>query len=121
MKKTTWPGNWKVACDVCGFWFPSGEMQHRWDGLVVCHKDFETRHPQTLIKIRGEEAVPAFVRKDPEDTYVFKCDLISVQCRAEYATAGCATVGVDYSNLDIDYTAAYPNMVFADYAVSEQT
>jgi len=114
MRKTTWPGNWKVACDVCGFWFPSGDMQNRWDGLVVCHKDFETRHPQTLIKIRGEKAVPTFIRKDAEDIFVFSCDLISQQARADYATAGCARVGVYYAETPIEYNGAFPNFTFAN-------
>jgi hypothetical protein len=90
MRKTTWPGNWKVACDVCGFWFPREDIQTRWDGLVVCSKDFETRHPQTLIKIRGEHAVPDIIRKDGTDTFQGTCDVATSSGYADLAVANCA-------------------------------
>lgn len=93
MKKTTWPGNWKVVCDVCGFWFPSGETKERWDGLRVCEKDWETRHPQTLLRVNGEQAVPAFIRKEPEPTFAAVCDIVSSSGYASMATAGCAQAG----------------------------
>jgi hypothetical protein len=89
MKKTTWPGNWKVACDVCGMWFPSGEMQKRWDGLVVCHKDFETRHPSTLYNYKGHVSVPSFIRKDPVDQFVFVCTIQTNSAYADMGTADC--------------------------------
>ena len=91
MKTTKWPGNWKVACHVCGMWFPSSEIKKRWDGLLVCDKDWETRHPQTLIKIRGETAVPAFVSKDPNpDTFVHYCTIEGTHAYVDMATADCA-------------------------------
>lgn len=68
-KKGKWPGTWAVICQSCGFRFPSNEIKQRWDGLLVCDKDFEPRHPQTLIRIPTETAVPTFVSK-PEDVYV---------------------------------------------------
>ena len=93
MKKTTWPGNWKVTCQVCGFWYPSSEIKKRWDGVLTCPKDYETRHPQTLIKVRGERAFPSFVSKDGVDQYVGVCDLWSSSAYAGYASAGCAMAG----------------------------
>jgi hypothetical protein len=94
MKKTRWPGNWKVACHVCGFWYPSGEIKKRWDGLLVCEKDYETRHPQTLLKVRGEHAFPSFVSKDASpDEYVNICNIITSSPYVSLATVGCSTVG----------------------------
>lgn len=89
MRKAKWPGEWKVVCHVCGFWFPSGDILKRWDGLYVCHKDYETRHPQTLIKIRGETAVPAFVSSEPEATFVTYCDINGNSAFADMGTADC--------------------------------
>jgi len=90
MKKTKWPGNWKVACHVCGFWFPSDEIKKRWDGLLVCHKDYETRHPQTLIKIRGEKSVPDFVSKDVDpNNFVLVCGVDGITAHADIGTADC--------------------------------
>ena len=91
MKKTKWPGNWKVACHVCGFWFPSSEIKRRWDGVLTCEKDWETRHPQTLLKVREETAVPTFVSKDSSpDNFINYCSVENQSCYAGLATAGCA-------------------------------
>lgn len=94
MKKTTWPGNWKVTCHVCGFWYPSSEIQKRWDGVLVCPKDYELRHPQTLIKVRGERAFPTFVSKDlsPDPTTGI-CYVDTASSYAGLGTAGCMMAG----------------------------
>lgn len=93
MKKTTWPGNWKVVCDVCGFWYPSGEVLKRWDGLIVCKKDWEPRHPADFFKVKSEKAVPAFVRKDPPDQYTEVCDVVSSSAYVSMGAAGCLKAG----------------------------
>lgn len=94
MKKTKWPGNWKVACHVCGWWYPSSEIKRRWDGVLVCPNDYETRHPQTLIRINGEKAVPTFVSKDASpDTFAVFCSLEAQSCYSGLATSGCARSG----------------------------
>ncbi len=101
MRKAKWPGNWKVACHVCGFWFPSEDIVKRWDGLFVCHKDWEPRHPQTLIKIRSESAVPAFVSKDASpDQFVTGaiCNITTMSGYADLGVADCAKAdGTTYS------------------------
>jgi len=90
MKKTTWPGNWKVTCMLCGSWFPSSEIKKRWDGLYVCKHDFEPRHPQTLIKISPETSVPDFVSKDVyPDIYTLVCGVDGVSAFADMGTADC--------------------------------
>jgi len=90
MKKTKWPGNWKVVCDVCGFWFPSSEIKKRWDGLMVCSKDFEARHPQTLYNYRHHTSVPTFVRKEPTETFVHVCTIQGSSGYADMGEADCA-------------------------------
>lgn len=103
MKKTNWPGNWKVCCHVCGFWFPSGEIKKRWDGLLVCSKDYEARHPQEFLRVPPERIVPAFVSpKEPEmfvgpayDNPLFgECNLLNSRGIADIGVAGCMTPGV---------------------------
>lgn len=102
MKKTTWPGNWKVTCHVCGFWYPSDEIRKRWDGVLVCPKDYETRHPQTLIKIRGERAFPSFVSKDlSPDTEVAYCDIVTSSAYTGLGTAGCMQAGNTFYSYDL--------------------
>lgn len=91
MKKTKWPGNWKVTCHVCGMWYPSSEIRKRWDGLLVCDKDFETRHPQTLIKLRTEKIAAPFISKDASpDSFVLLCTLEGRSGFADLGTADCA-------------------------------
>jgi hypothetical protein len=86
--KGRWPGTWAAHCDVCGFRFPSNKLMKRWDGAMTCEKDYETRHPQTLIKIRGETAVPDFTRHNPQ-IFVQFCDIFGVTAYADMGTADC--------------------------------
>ena len=77
-------------------WFPSSEIKHRWDGLLVCSKDWETRHPQTLIRIKGETAFPSFVSKDKSpDEFVLVCGIDGVSGFADLGTADCAQADKD--------------------------
>lgn len=48
-----------VYCDVCGFQYKRSECLKRWDGRLVCKKDFELRHPQDFLKPKAEnQSVP---------------------------------------------------------------
>jgi len=55
-------GTWNVLCDVCGFKFKAFELRKRWDGYMVCSKDFEERQPQDLIRLPRERQAPPWVR-----------------------------------------------------------
>lgn len=68
--KGKWPGTWASICDVCGFRFPSDKLKDRWDGLKVCHNDWESRHPQDFIRIREEKIAPDWVRPVAPDNFV---------------------------------------------------
>lgn len=70
MRKPIWPGEWKCVCDTCGFQYPSSEMRKRWDGAMVCQKDWEPRHPQTFLRLKGEHQTPPFVRNETDDVFV---------------------------------------------------
>lgn len=64
------PGDWNAVCDVCGFEYKASELKDRWDGLKVCDKDWETRHPMDFIKApRGEKPLP-WTRPEPTDQFV---------------------------------------------------
>lgn len=90
MKKARWPGEWKVVCQVCGFWYPSGDIKKRWDNLLVCKKDFETRHPQDFLRAKPERITPPFVSSEPADTFVHLCTIESQSAYADMGTADCA-------------------------------
>ena len=96
MKKIGWPGKgYKFACHRCGFWFPSTEIRKEWTGLSVCSPCWETRHEQTLIKIRGERAFPEVVSKDGTDTFVQACDVVTSSGYTGLGTTDCMKVGND--------------------------
>lgn len=86
--KGKWPGNWATNCDVCGFRFPSNKLKRRWDGAMTCADDWETRHPQTLIKIRGETAVPTYTRHN-SDNELLICDIVTSSAYADLGVADC--------------------------------
>jgi len=62
--------SWKAICDVCGFEFYNYEIKDRWDGLKVCDKDWETRHPMDFLRTKKEESqVLPWTRPEPADIY----------------------------------------------------
>lgn len=63
-------GEWTVYCQVCGKSLFASEAQKRWDGLIVCSDDYETRHPQDLIKVRHEDQSVPFSRPRKTPIYV---------------------------------------------------
>ncbi len=63
-------GDSKAVCDVCGFHFKQSELRKRWDGAMTCSKDNEPRHPQDLIKARGERNNVKDARVEPAYRYL---------------------------------------------------
>jgi hypothetical protein len=63
------PHEWNVICDVCGFKYKASQLKKRWDGLMVCDKDWETRHPQELIRTPTEKPV-LWTRPEGVDVFV---------------------------------------------------
>lgn len=59
-------GDWNFICDVCGFKFKASQGRKRWDGVYVCQKDFEFRHPQE--KRRGIKDTQNVEWTRPEDS-----------------------------------------------------
>lgn len=59
-------GDSNSLCDCCGFKFKHSQLRKRWDGAMVCSKDWEPRHPQDSIKIRGERNNIRDARPEPE-------------------------------------------------------
>lgn len=117
--KGKWPGTWAVNCDVCGFRFPSDKLIKRWDGAMVCKEDWETRHPQTLIRIHGEKAHPTYTRHNPVN-YLYVCTPWGSSPMANYGAAGCMVVG-GISNINVLYDAMAPTRCIAGIAIASQT
>lgn len=102
-------GDWSAICDVCGFSFNASQLKERWDGFMVCEKDWEKRHPQDFIRPpRTEKALP-WVRPEAPDqfidvTYVtgLSCTPLGMLGQADYGSADCATV----NNVNGDFLPA---------------
>lgn len=88
-----WPGTWRAICDVCGFEFPSNEIKDRWDGLKVCSKDWEIKHPQLNIKVYPETIAPPWVRTEPADVFIAVCTLTTKQAIPGIGIPGCMIPG----------------------------
>lgn len=63
-------GDWNVICDVCGFEFKASQLRRRWDGFMVCSKDFEHRHPQDCLRGKRDSPAVPWSRPEPEDVFV---------------------------------------------------
>ncbi len=55
-------GDWNAECDVCGFYFKASKLNKRWDGLFVCRKDYEKRHPSDLFRMPKEDTTVPWIR-----------------------------------------------------------
>lgn len=90
-------GIYRAVCDVCGFEFNNYELQKRWDGLMVCREDYETRHIQDFIKIPPDSTKLPWTR--PEnldlevsnsfDTSLRDCGIYGAFSHADYGEADC--------------------------------
>lgn len=63
-------GDTKACCDVCGFNFKGSQLRKRWDGAMVCSKDYEVQHPQDKIQIRSERNNVKDARPEPTIRYL---------------------------------------------------
>ena len=73
------PGSYSAICDVCGLKYKAQDLLKRWDGLMVCKWDWESRHPQEFIRAIHDEIPLPFVRPDTDGIDVgptYSCDVI---------------------------------------------
>lgn len=96
-------GQWKAICDVCGFEFYSGELKKRWDGLMVCHSDFEHDHPQKYLRVREDSSSVPWVRNEPAETFIYVCYEYGTYAYTGLGEAGCMKAG---KNSPLSYTQA---------------
>lgn len=73
------PGNWNALCDSCGRKFKALDLQKRWDGLMVCREDWESRHPQTLLKVQREKIAVPFSRPYPATDTFIGTDVLEIE------------------------------------------
>jgi hypothetical protein len=102
MKYTEWiSGEYSAICDVCGWSFRNVELKERWDGMRVCQKDWEARHPQELIRPRDNNPPLPWTRPEAPDRFVevtyntYVCTVSGRQGVADFGTANCALSDFD--------------------------
>jgi hypothetical protein len=59
-----------VICDICGFRYPMSATRKTWDGLRVCRKDWDPKHPQLTIKGIPDRQAVYDGRPEPPDQFV---------------------------------------------------
>lgn len=64
------PGDPYVICDECGFKIRMSESRKRWDGMRVCGKDWEPRHPQDGVKGKQDRQAVADARPEAPDRFL---------------------------------------------------
>jgi hypothetical protein len=65
-------GDWWIICDVCSKKVKASTSKKRWDGLIVCTDDYESRHPQDYLRAKTDKIAVPFSRPRVEDD--FSCD-----------------------------------------------
>lgn len=114
------PGQWLAHCDVCGFKYYSGDMRQRWDGLMVCEKDWEPDHPQKYLRVPSDTSSVPWVRKQSDDLFIQVCTYYNVQAIAGIAVAGCAVVGRVWTNPIIFYSACIADIAVTNVSIVER-
>lgn len=96
--KTPSPGfqpgeHWNI-CDVCGFAYRESELLLRWDGAVVCEKDYEERHPQTWVRgVKDDTSPDGLHRSEPTDQFTAVSHCYNRRAESGNAESGCAEAG----------------------------
>lgn len=86
-------GDWNAICDVCGLKFKAGELKKDWRGLMVCTSDFELRHPQDFLRVKGDKPAVPWARPETELETGPACWLWDQSAYAGLGTAGCMQAG----------------------------
>lgn len=63
-------GDSNAICDVCGFKYKQSQLRKRWDGAMTCDADWESRHPQDMIKARPERNNVKDARPEPTHRFL---------------------------------------------------
>ena len=82
-------GDWKVVCEVCGFFYHSSQIKLRWDGLRCCPKDWNPRQPQDFVRSRQDPQAVPWTNPDVNPTFVVpQSALLDTSGNPIYDTSG---------------------------------
>ncbi len=63
-------GDLNARCDQCGIKVKASELRLEWDGLRVCYRCLDPRHPQDLIRPPRPEQPPQWTRPSPPPIFI---------------------------------------------------
>jgi len=105
------PGNYRFICQVCGFEYRWTQIKKRWDGLWVCEKDYEERHPQDFVRGRKEtlsvpESSPDITIQERTTTLASSAseDDLSVTVSSASLIAEYESIGITLDNGIVQWT-----------------
>lgn len=85
--------NYNALCDVCGFKMKAADLRKRWDGFMVCDKDWEPRNILDFYRTRQDAHLLPFTRPDDNGDNQFTPTTSGI-------TGTFTITGVEYHNLD---------------------
>ena len=115
-------GDWNAICDACGKEFKASQLKRRWDGFLVCDKDWETRHPQDFVRGVADTQAPPFTRPEAEDQFALVCTLEGTSSIPELSIPGCMMPSRPYvimSRPAYSFCPAHSNQCRADIGAAD--
>jgi hypothetical protein len=67
-------GDFNAICEVCGQKWKASKMRKRWDGAMVCPKDWEPRHPQDFVRAIPDKQSTPWSRPEAVDYFLPFCN-----------------------------------------------
>lgn len=91
--------------------FKASQLRRNWKNEMVCEQDFETRHPQDFLRVRGDHPAVPWTRPEADDQFVNVCWIWGTSAYADLGTADCMTAGyapLPYAELYLMKFPPYP-------------
>ena len=68
-------GDFNCLCDRCGFKVRASQTRMTWDGLRVCLRDWEPRHPQDFKRGKVDQQNVPNPRPEPDEVFLATNDV----------------------------------------------
>jgi len=107
-------GDWKGVCDACGQRFLMSKLRLRWDGLMVCSKDWNPRQPQDFVRAKVDiQAVPV-TRPESADTFIHPDGSIESDLAATLDSLDMEGLAYNQEPIVVDTLLTDETIVFVD-------
>lgn len=109
MKNYYVAGDWNVICDRCGLKKKASMLRLEWTNLRVCDDCYETRHPQTLLKVNSEQINVPWDRPQGDTIFIPNCDISSV--------FGSVTGSIIEQPIQISFTGIFKDVLTSSFTL----